>query len=120
MKTNKKLMYVGAISLVLFCIWFFYKPETDKTVKTEKKRTVTRIIERRDGTKETTVISDESKTDTSIKTKPKNWSVGVGQSLTEKTPIYIVNVNKRILGDLSLGAYGRTDGELGVMIIYSF
>ncbi len=94
----------------------------------ERVRVVTRIIERPDGTKET-IIDEKRDTDTNIisekESKPatSDWRVGVAASVPDvftTGAAYTLNVERRILGDIYLGGYARTDKEFGVIISYSF
>lgn len=102
---------------------YFYKEsnviEVDKIQ--ERERVVTRIVERPDGSKTTEIIKDSTKTEQHLKkASKKDWTVGVSSSINERVPIYGVQVSRRIIFDLNVGAYAKTDGELGVMVSYSF
>lgn len=89
-------------------------------VKTEIKEV---IKEAPDGTKitERTIYKDEKK-DTKIAKKEgipvkKDWAVGVKYDLLPVgEPVWTAEVQRRILGDIYVGAYGRTDGVAGVSI----
>ena len=95
----------------------------------ERVRTVTRIVEQPDGTKET-IIEEKRETDTVRDTKSKEvvsaylpqWSVGLGYSLIGKDgiPVYTLNIDRRIFADLFAGVYGRTDKELGISLRFEF
>jgi len=83
------------------------------------------IVERPDGTKETRRTidrrKDTTKKDTMEKTPSKNdWTVGLGKSMNRTKEVYTLNVSRRVIWDLSVGGYGRTDGEFGVTISYSY
>lgn len=95
----------------------------------------TRVIERPDGTKETitdrtarrvieTDISKEKDKSKSIVSSVKpQWSVGAYMALTEPNE-YLLTVDRRILGNIYIGAYGRTQNlnipEAGIGIRIEF
>lgn len=118
---NKYVVMVAAGFLAgwLMCTKY-QKPGTEVGETVYKERTVTKIIERKDGSKETTIVENkDGKSSYSIVLK-KDWSIGVATSLTEKAPVYSLMVDRRILGDLFVGAYLRTDSEAGAYLKISF
>lgn len=98
----------------------FPKIEKEEVIKERVKR-VTRIVERPDGTKET-IINEETKKDTVKKESPvgNEWYVSMGQSMIGGETIYTLHTSRKIIGDLYLGGYGRTDKEYGLIIGYNF
>jgi co-chaperonin GroES (HSP10) len=118
-----KPFYVVFLAGLLVGAWItktYIIKHTDETKVVTKDRIVTRVIERKDGTKETIIVADHSKVDTSKKAKVDDWGVAIGTSLSSKTPVYQVAVDRRILGALSVGGYARTDSEVGAFLRYSF
>jgi hypothetical protein len=92
----------------------------------ERVRTVTRIIERPDGSRET-IIDERKETETDRKSQMKkvaqsDWSVGLtyGPSVFKQNEVYGLTVTRRVLGNLFIGAYGRTDHEVGLALRYEF
>lgn len=102
-----------------------------KTVTVVQRDTQTTVTEKPDGTK-TTVIVDKSidtthqdqtidKTKTVENNKP-DWHVGL--QLAPKNPqyeyFYGVQVERRILGPVFVGAFGDTDRTLGLVVGLEF
>ncbi len=103
----------------------YLKPANVKEVVKfkEKTRTVTKVVERPDGTKETTIVKDSEIQHESKRTQSglPDWTVLASTSLNNPgTPVYTLSVYRRILGTLAVGAYARSDRELGVGVSYSF
>jgi len=111
-------------------------PTVQTQVKVEEKevikrdvRTVIKERTRPDGTTEKeTVIVDNSK-ESSTKTfeqkimKKNDWFVAAGveaRNLQFNNPIYRVEVNRRVLGDIFIGVSANTDRSLGVQVGFSF
>jgi len=85
------------------------------------------IVEKPDGTRvierETVRVEDrESKTDTVTKPAKKDWMVGAKVDLFTPTTVrvYQVEVSRRVFNDVYVGAYGRTDGTVGVGVTVLF
>jgi hypothetical protein len=136
LKNSLKYIVVGAVVMGIgYGIGRYLQPasvvEVEKLVEKERVKTitVTKEITKPDGTKikETKDITDTKKeTDTEksktvIADKP-DWFIVGGYGLTQNA--YTANVNRRILGNLFLGAYG-TYSELskinaGLTIGYEF
>lgn len=93
---------------------------TNTDQNTTKEKVVTRIIERKDGSKETVIVDERVSKSTKTVTKVSNWSIGVGTSLVNKTNVHTLQIHRRILGDLSVGAYARSDSEFGLLLQYQF
>lgn len=123
-------------AIVLFASGLYvgklYYSKTEVKIETrETTKTLTKIVqvERPDGTKETTTIID-SKSDTkqnSLQKTPTNASktnisllVANDFSSNLLKPIYGISVTKEVLGPFTIGAFGFTDGTLGVSVGFSF
>lgn len=125
---NKIIIY-SILAAVVFTGGYFTgkqnKPETQikEVVKfKERVRTRTIIKERPDGTKETIIVEDrntKSNTKTDIKIGKANWSLGA-MSTIKKSPVYGAQISRRLIGDLWLGGYARTDKEFGVILRFDF
>jgi len=85
----------------------------------ERVRVDTIIVEQPDGTKITTIkeLRDTERLTITESYRP-NWNVGVSSTITDG--IYGLRVERRIIGELYVGGYARTDSELGVSVSYSF
>lgn len=91
---------------------------------------VTRTIEHADGTKETikeTTDLSSSDTKSSVVVDKKtttrpDWkaSVGLGLNTASLEQFYIVHIDRRILGGLSVGAFGTTSKEVGITVGLEF
>lgn len=100
----------------------------EKIVTRDRTRTIIKevITENPDGTKVTERTTDKKeKSDTKVAKKEsipvkKNWSVGVKYDLFSDKPVWTAEVQRRILGDIYAGAYGRTDGIIGVGVTILF
>ena len=91
-------------------------------VKTEQQaRTVTRIVER-PGIKETTIEKTESKQATakqSLEVRPlKNWHLGI--TYIRNTNTLGLEVGRRVLGPVFLGASYNLNGTVGAFIRAEF
>lgn len=115
----------------------YFKPNKN-VVKTEYKdrivtqnhiTTVTKIVKVPGGAEETTTtVIDNSKTidnksgsmlqETVVQ---KNWLVGAGAGLdTHLQPVYSVQMNRRILGPIFIGAWGTTSKSGGLSLSLEF
>lgn len=102
------------------------KPEIEK-IEVEKvkyrERVVTEIMERPDGTKTTRITKNVKKVDKKKSTlklnPPKDWHISLSGPPTPN-PRITLQIERRVLGELFLGVYGRTDGEVGVSLGWSF
>lgn len=99
------------------------KPEQVKKEETTDKeiQIVTEIVER-PGEKITTikeveVVKTVNKVD--IKEKKLDWSLSMSKSLNKDNE-YMFQVNRRIVGDVFVGAYGTTNSSAGITIGVSF
>ena len=100
----------------------------EKIVYKDRTRTVVKevITVRPDGTKVTTRVSDKqekvdqvAKKSESIPVK-KDWGVGVKYDLGAPVPVWTIEVQRRVIGNFYAGAYGRTDGVVGVGVTLLF
>ena len=138
----KQYGYLALAGLVLFAVGYsigrFATPPkiqekiVEKTVeqKNDNIHTVTVVVDKPDGTKTTTVTQDDKST-TLDTTKDTNTvsvtnlpdytvKVGVGYSINAPGPVYMLSVDRRIIGSITLGAWGVTDGSAGLAVGMSF
>jgi hypothetical protein len=100
----------------------------ERTVVQNDIRTIIRTVERPDGTKETVkeVVDNStqqmSKDFTAKVAKKPQWilTAGAGSALSPIEVIYSASVARRVIGPIFAGAYGRTDGELGLTVGLEF
>lgn len=125
MKTTIISVIVGCVIGFGLSNYFFpSEPEIQEkvVVKTNVKREKV-YINKPDGTNiiiEREVLKTVQKLEREVKRPKKDWFVGVG---INNGGNYIVDVNRRIIGNLYLGAYASTnvqDLTYGVKISYSF
>ena len=105
----------------------YYAPKpASQTASTEqtRTRTVTRIVERKDGTKETLIESVDNSTAsrTVIKATKPQWLLGVGAAynLPRTEVVYDVQASRRIIGPIFAGIRASTDGTVGVQALIEF
>jgi hypothetical protein len=101
----------------------FKEPQIVTVDKIQNRvRVVTRIDQRPDGSKTTVITKDSAKTEMHLTSKPvkKDWIVGATSSLLEPVPVFTLQVSRRILGDIYLGVYARTDREFGLGLTFQF
>lgn len=101
----------------------------EKEVIRKDVQTVIKEVVKPDGTKETvTTIVDKSK-ESSVKKseeivmKKNDWFVAAGAEMRLndlQNPVYKIEANRRILGDIYLGGTVNTQGAVGVQIGFSF
>lgn len=124
MERNKLL-----IGLLIVASMFIYNMAQGPAVKTEiDRKTVveTKIVEKvvkPDGEvihRETVSLTKDNLRVREIKQPPKNWSFGVSSSVLERTPVYGVSLDGRLIGNFWIGGYYRTDHEKGLYIRFSF
>lgn len=112
---------------IIFCIFYFFKKPTPtqvstKVIKTKKKSQIIEI-KSPDGTVKTirTITEDTSSTKTEIKNKTTNISALIGTDTTDKfKPIYGVSASKELIGSMTVGAFGLTNGVIGVSVGVNF
>lgn len=100
--------------------------EIEEVIKYQDRvRVVKQVVERPDGTKETTEVIEkerevEKEKKVVVKQQP-DWKVsGSVSALRVGAPVYSLSVERRIIGSLYAGVYGRSDKELGVNISFLF
>jgi len=116
---------IGVMICLITSMFIPKEKEIKEVIKyRERVRTVKKIVERPDGTKETTETTDTARSfdqDKSLKvTNRPDWNIGVASSLNSSIPVYSLIVQRRILGNLHMGVYGQTDSTIGALISYSF
>jgi hypothetical protein len=134
MTLKAKIVSVLALCTLSFAAGRYLQPPAktvDSTKQTEKQKETkkhTVIVKDKDG-KETTTVDEETKTDTK-KTDDKhvevaarktlNVSALVGYNVQRGAQVYGVGINKEVLGPVSVGAWGLSDGTIGVSAGMSF
>lgn len=122
---------LGATLLALLVHYYWPKIETKTVVQTKivtLNHTVTRIVQRPDGSRETTIDSTTNSTatakNTSVQFKAPNWHVSAAavKKLDSWTnaPVYQLAVERRILGPIYIGALLSTQREVGLSIGLEF
>lgn len=96
-----------------------------KTVEKRDIKVVTRTIVKKDGTTEVTKVeTDKTTTDTATKTeiklKPELYKVEAMAGLDHGVAIYGASVSKKFIWNISLGAFGLTNGTFGLTTGVSF
>jgi len=92
-------------------------------IKTEIRETIT---EKPDGTKITDRVTNIDEKTKSVASKKesipvaKNWGVGIKYDLFVPVPVYTIEVHRRVIFDLYVSVYGRTDNVSGVGLLYTF
>lgn len=133
---NKNTLILVAITAVVSAaVTRHYFPKIQQqTVEIEKEviktdiRTVTRVIERPDGTKEsvTEIVDRTTKRETTSKTattfQRKDWVVSLGgvAQVRHLDPVYVLQVNRRILGPFYVGGIITTDQQIGISVGLEF
>lgn len=134
--TNKSILALCLISTVAAAVvtrYYFPKIET-KTVETTKEvvrndiKTVTRTVTSPNGQTDTTTVTEDHsiKKDSSNKIevayKQLDWLVSgsVQSNFKFEPPIYGVQVQRRILGPIYVGALADTKGQVGLTVGFEF
>jgi myo-inositol-hexaphosphate 3-phosphohydrolase len=127
----KKYIIILIIAATCFSLGRYTAPkpkvEEHKTQDVITHETIV-VVKRPDGTTEsTTTVDSHSKSDTSkiiIPTKISTLTVyglaGVDTTSRLLKPIYGVEVSKQIIGSIRLGAFGMTNGVVGLTIGMDF
>lgn len=130
------ILLVAIAASVSVTRYFFPRIETQtvdvikEVVKTDV-RTITKIIEKPDGTKETIIdhtdksVENKDQKHTQTTYAKNQWLVAgtVQQNLDNGLnlqPIYGVHIQRRILGPVFLGAMGSTDKRAGLSVGMEF
>lgn len=111
--------------------------EDKNTQKDTHEKTVTTVVEKPDGEKQTTItqtkdvvatISDvkDTKSETQVSkvtgngTSKLTISALVGIDIHTKLPTYGASITKDVLGPVSIGVFGLTNGTAGISLGVSF
>lgn len=146
METLQKYAKIGLIGLILLALGYglgrYIQPakietkieQVVKEVEVVKKDIVVkeRIIKQKDGTEiterttedrstETTDKKSESSSSTVVTNKKPDWRVNALGALNKDRDItYGLQVERRILGNISAGVYGMTDKTIGLSVGMEF
>ena len=127
---------IGIISLLNAALFFGLGAKFGSSTKTEIKEVVkiqtqervrTVIKEQPDGTK-TTVVESVTNTDSrsdlnqaSGPSRSYGLTLGVGANVSQRLePTYSLGIDRYMGMGMSIGAYGRTDKEVGLTFRYDF
>jgi hypothetical protein len=146
METLQKYAKIGLIGLILLALGYglgrYIQPakietkieQVVKEVEVVKKDIVVkeRIIKQKDGTEiterttedrstETTDKKSESSSSTVVTNKKPDWRINALGALNKDRDItYGLQVERRILGNISAGVYGMTDKTIGLSVGMEF
>ena len=137
MELNYKLIGIYTLVIVALSVGITKRlwPTIQSSTKIEERevvkkdvQTVIKEVVRPDGTKETiTTIVDKSKENSSkslqqLITKKNDWFVAAGaeMKLKDMQPVYKLEVNRRVLGDIFVGGTVNTQGSLGLQVGFTF
>lgn len=122
-------LFIGIIAGGILTKHFFPNVETKEVEKEVIKKdivTITKEVIRPDGTKEvvttTTDKSTEKKDKTIVQYDKKEYHISASvsrQSLTSKD-VYGIQVEKKVFGDMTVGARIDTEKNIGVVVGISF
>jgi hypothetical protein len=138
MQLNYKLLGIYTLVIIALSVGITKRlwPTIQSSTKIEERevvrkdvQTVIKEVVRPDGTKETsTTIIDRSKESSKktleqLVTKKNDWFVAAGaeaklNNLNEQT--YKLEVNRRVLGDIFMGATVNTKGVVGLQLGFTF
>jgi hypothetical protein len=132
-------LILGALILAFVAGKYTNKSTDIKTTTTDNKLVDTKTVEtevetkKKDGTIQTVITTDtvqstkdKSTTDTAttVKSSTTKWSVNamVAEDLTSilSGPKYGVSVTRQLIGPINVGAFGFTNGLVGVSLGVSF
>lgn len=131
MKKNLLLLLAGLIAGAALGI-SLKKPQikteiVEKEVVKTDVRTITKILERPDGTKETVIDTidkskaSSSKSETMTKILQRDWLISAGAHIDYKLmPEYSLLVQRRVLGPLFAGLQGSSTGKVGLLVGMEF
>jgi hypothetical protein len=117
--------FITVAALIAVLILISRQKDSDTTVIKEHDHEVTVIVEDPSGKKTTTITKDTTrKSKEVVKTivKPKvNVSALAGVSTTDsRKPVYGISVSKEFIGPITLGAFGLTNGIIGISVGVNF
>lgn len=134
---NYKLIAVYTLVIIGISVGTTKKlwPTVDKQVKIEERevikkdiQTVIKEVVKVDGTKETTTTIIDHTKEASERTlekiifKKNDWFVAAGAEtkLAEIIPVYKIEANRKIFGDVFLGVTVSTQGAIGLQLGFQF
>lgn len=131
MQTKTVLILLAATAFISASITRYYWPkiqiqtnEVTKEIVRTDIHTVTKLVERPDGTKETITDTTDHSTANSSASKStivvaqKNWilSTSIGTELSQYKPVYGLQAQRRILGPIYVGGLLSTTGMVGLSL----
>lgn len=132
----KSLIFPALAATAAGLLVHYYLPriETKTVVQTKvvvqnDVRTITKIVERPDGSKETVTetvdrsTKDSTASKTELKMARKDWQISAQALASIKhldAPEYAVNVQKRLLGPLYAGLLVANSGRVGISLGFEF
>lgn len=133
LKTVGIIVIVVAILSAVTTRYYFPKVsmqtvEVEKEVVKNNIVTITKTIKGTDGTEETTTTTTDKSTSNSTASKSvtitasKDWmiSASAGTKFEGLQPIYGLQVQRRILGPIYVGAMASTDKMIGLSVGFEF
>ncbi len=135
MKPKQLIIYTIIVAIASGAMTKYLWPNIETQIKIEEKevikkdiRTIIRERTNPDGSteKETEIIDhSKEKRDKEFEqtiTRKKDWYIAAGTSVNQKdlTPVYNLQVNRRILGPFYLGGQVNTKREVSVQIGFEF
>jgi co-chaperonin GroES (HSP10) len=119
-KLNKlvAIFVIGALAGWLLAARFYEKRSNETQIVT-KDRIVTKIVERKDGSKETVIVEDRTKKENTRTAKISQWSAGVSKTLSSPE-VWAIQVDRRIIGNLFFGGFVTTNKVYAALIRYEF
>lgn len=125
---NRKYIYYVIGAALCIALGYSIKPDKTETITVEKVREVVKnikglketivVVQNPDGSVSTTTTrsadevleSDKSKSSKKSVTSAKpNWGVSAYSTVLEATPEYTLTLDRRILGNLSVGVLVQSD-----------
>lgn len=125
------VLVLGIVAGAL-AVYQFRPPEVrvevqEKEIVRTDTKTVTRVVERPDGTKETVIestdksVSKATKSESVTKTLQKNWNVAIAAHTNRELELhYSVHVQRRVLGPFYAGVSANTIGMVGLSLGMEF
>lgn len=130
MRYKNLLIPICGATLLALCVRYYWpRIETKtvtKTVVQKDIRTITRIVQRPDGTKETIIEHTDHSSATKSKTVAKNrpnWHASIGatpHALMGQPAVYSMQLERRILGPFYIGAGLSSNHEAKLIIGLEF
>lgn len=126
--TGYRILGTMLILAMVFGMYRLGHPPTDTTKTQEDNHTVTTIVTTKEPngtTKTIETIDSKTKTKTVVQApqaKKLNVSVLVANDFSQSTPklLYGVSVTKEVLGPITIGLFGLTNGTVGGSIGINF